>query len=55
MSCFKITVLNRQLTLSFTERTYNIEVLHRPFSISVTCVALDISGIFDNSFDDTFE
>ena len=55
MSCFKLTVLNKQLTLTFSERVYNISVLHKPISISVSCFALNVSGIFDDSFDDSFE
>jgi len=55
MSCFTISVLNRKFTVAWEEKTYEITILNRTIDISIQCVSLDISGIFDDTFDDTFE
>lgn len=43
------------LTITFEEEEYSIEVTAEEFEISIDCVPLDIEGIFDDTFDDTFE
>lgn len=54
MSCFTITTTNRTPRLTFTEKRYTITITNKPISIAVSCFAVDASGIFDNSFDNSF-
>lgn len=54
MRCFSISVLNRTYRLTFTEKRYTITLTNKPISIKVSCFSADQSGIFDRTFDNSF-
>jgi len=57
MSCFTITVRNKNYTLSFEERKVDITVTNKPFSITVSCfdVTTANSGIGKMIIGSTFK